>query len=256
MAEVELDRLGSTAVIRLNRPERRNATTTELWNWFERRIDEIDADSSIRAVILTGSGEAFCAGADTGASFPKNTAEGLARVSRVHRIIPRLYNLNKPVIAAVRGAAVGSGFAMALAADFILVSETVRFSYAFTRLGLVADAGALFFLQQRLGVQRAKELAYTGRFINADEALSLGIAYRKLADAQLMPEAEAFAAELAKGPTFAIGITKRLLQKNWTSLEDFLPQELLTVPLMSTTQDSAEGIAAIREKRPPQFKGC
>jgi 2-(1,2-epoxy-1,2-dihydrophenyl)acetyl-CoA isomerase len=255
MAEVELSKRGAVATLLLNRPERKNATTLELWDWFERRVGEVEADAEIRALIVTGAGQAFCAGADTGGSFPKTRAESLARVVKAQRIVARLHGLNRPVIAAVRGPAVGSGFAIALSADFIFTSETARFSYAFTRLGLVADAGALFFLKQRLGEQRAKELAYTSRMVDAAEALQLGISFRNLPDAELDAAVNAFGAELAEAPTFAIGVTKRLLQKNWTSLEDFLPEELLTVPLMSTTDDAAEGIAAMREKRKPRFKG-
>jgi 2-(1,2-epoxy-1,2-dihydrophenyl)acetyl-CoA isomerase len=255
MAEVELTVEDGVATVMLNRPHRKNATTPELWRQLGEHVGQVAVDTSIRAVVLTGAGEAFCAGADLGESFPANQVEARARVARCHQIIGGLYNMEKPVIAAIRGPAVGSGFSMALCCDFIITSDTARFSYAFSRLGLVGDAGALFLLQRTVGVRAAKELAYTSRFVGAEEALRLGISFRNVPDDELGPTVDKLATELAAAPTYALGITKRLLQRNWGVLEDFLPEELLTVPLMSTTADAAEGIAAMREKRPPRFEG-
>ncbi len=256
MAEVELVKHGAVATIRLNRPERKNATTPELWRLLAEYTAEVREDGAVRAVILTGAGTAFCAGADTGASFPKTQAEARARMARAHGVVLSLYNMEKPVIAAVRGPAVGSGFSLALACDFLVASETARFSYAFSRIGLVGDCGALFLLAQRLDQQAAKYLAYTSKIIDAAEAKEMGVSFRTVADAELNATAEALAAELGAGPTYAIGVTKRLMQKNWATLEDFLPNETLAIPLMNATQDAAEGIQAIREKRPPRFIGA
>ncbi len=256
MAEVELTKNGAVATIRLNRPERKNATTPELWRLLGDYTAEVREDSNVRAVILTGAGTAFCAGADTGASFPKTPAEARTRMSRAHSVVTNLYNMEKPVIAAVRGPAVGSGFSLALACDFLLASETARFSYAFSRIGLVGDCGALFLLVQRLGLQMAKHLAYTSRIIDSAEAREIGVTFRTLPDNELDGAANDMATELAAGPTMAIGVSKRLMQKNWATLEDFLPNESLAIPLMNTTHDAAEGIQAIREKRLPRFTGA
>jgi 2-(1,2-epoxy-1,2-dihydrophenyl)acetyl-CoA isomerase len=250
MAEAELLKEGAVATILLNRPERKNATTPELWRLLGEHLAELEYDSTIRAVILTGAGDAFCAGADVGVNFPKTPAETRERLGRAQTVIARLHSLPKPVIASVRGPAVGSGFSLALACDFVLASETARFSYAFTRLGLVADAGLLYLLSQRVGMVRSKELIYTGRFISGTEAEQLGICNHMVADTRLEEDAQKWASELAAGPTLAIAASKRLLHQAWTSLEDYLPQEQLAVPLM------AEGIAAIREKRPPKFIGA
>jgi 2-(1,2-epoxy-1,2-dihydrophenyl)acetyl-CoA isomerase len=255
MPEVELERDGTVATLRLNRPERRNATTPELWRLLGALAAEVENDPAVRAVILTGAGEAVCSGADVGAGFPKTRAEARSRMALAQQATARLYNLQKPVVAAVRGPAVGSGVALALCADFTLASETARFAYAYTRIGVLGDAGALYFLAQRVGMVRAKDLAYTGRFVDSAEALALGLCERRVADTELAGEAASLAARLAEGPPLAIGATKRLLQQAWPNLEAFLAQESLAVPLLAGSGDAAEGIAALREKRPPRFRG-
>jgi 2-(1,2-epoxy-1,2-dihydrophenyl)acetyl-CoA isomerase len=254
---VDLTIESGVAKVVLNRPEKLNALTVEMRELLVQHFTQLRYDDAVRAIIVTGAGRGFCAGADVermGAHDLRADRERFQRGS--HAYIPALHAIEKPVIAAVRGPAVGIGWSIALACDLIIASKTARFSQIFRNIGLAPDGGAVWFLTRRIGMPRAKELVFTGRFVEAEEALSLGLVSEVIEDAALMPRAEALAAELAAGPTFALGLAKMLFHAAaGPSLEDFLKIESLVQPQLHHSADNAEGRAAFRDKRKPKFIG-
>lgn len=245
------------ATITLNRPDAMNATNDQLYQELNGLLKEVAGDDGIGCLVLTGAGRAFCAGADVKAMSPD--ASPLARRKR-HRGILRnvllpLYNLEKPVIAAVNGPAVGAGFNMALAADMVIASETAVFSQIFTRLALVPDLGGMYLLTRVVGLNKAKELCFTARKITAAEGLSLGFVNRVVTSEALLPEAHALARQIAAGPATSLAMIKTLLNKSSTStLEDMLEFESFAQTIAYITPEHREGVAAFREKREPRFR--
>jgi 2-(1,2-epoxy-1,2-dihydrophenyl)acetyl-CoA isomerase len=245
--------------ITLNRPEALNATNDEFYRHLGRLIREIADNAEVGCVVITGAGRGFCAGADVKAMNPEMNL--LARRKR-HRwiladILRPLVNLEKPVIAAVNGPAVGAGFNLALAADIIIASEKAVFSQIFTRLGLVPDLGGLYLLTRVVGLNKAKELCFTAKKIDAAEALALGFVNRVVPAEELMPAATGLAREIAAGPATALAMIKTLLNKSSnSSLEQMLEYESYAQTLAYTTPEHREGVAAFREKRTPDFRGA
>jgi 2-(1,2-epoxy-1,2-dihydrophenyl)acetyl-CoA isomerase len=156
----------------------------------------------------------------------------------------------------VRGPAVGIGWSVALACDLVVAAKSARFSQIFQRIGLAPDGGAIWFLTRRIGMAKAKELVFSARFVEAEEALALGLVNFVVEDDELEAKAAALAADLAAGPTFALGLAKKLFDAAVSpSLDQYLEIESLVQPQLHHTQDNAEGMAAFREKRPPKFVG-
>jgi 2-(1,2-epoxy-1,2-dihydrophenyl)acetyl-CoA isomerase len=181
---------------------------------------------------------------------------GRARSQRRHRTILALYNLEKPVIAAVRGAVYGIGNALALACDLVVASDTAKFSMAFKKVGVVPDGGAIFFLTQNLGVARAKELVYTARVVPAAEALALGLVARVVDDDKLETETRALATELAESATYALALAKKMFHSMYVpTLEQLMELETLASGAARLTHDHKEGVEAFKAKRPPKFVG-
>jgi len=254
--EVRLDREGAVATLTLDRPDKLNAMADPMWDALHGHLETIAADEGIRAVILTGAGRAFCSGGDVTGMAQSDIVSGRARSQRRHRTVLALYNLEKPVIAAVRGAVYGIGNALALACDLIVASETAKFSMAFKKVGLVPDGGAIFFLTQNLGIARAKDLVYTARAVPAAEALGLGLVARVVADDRLETEARALAAEMAESATYALALAKKMFHSMYVpTLEQLMELETLASGAVRLTHDHKEGVDAFKEKRPPKFLG-
>jgi 2-(1,2-epoxy-1,2-dihydrophenyl)acetyl-CoA isomerase len=205
---VRFEKDGAIATLTLDRPDRLNAMADSMWDALYEHLVTIAADDGIRAVILTGAGRAFCSGGDVTGMAKSDVVSGRARSQRRHRTVLALYNLEKPVIGAVRGAVYGIGNALALACDLVVASDSAKFSMAFKKVGLVPDGGAIFFLTQYLGIARAKDLVYTARVVPATEALELGLVVRVVPDGKLESEARALAAELAESATYALALAK------------------------------------------------
>lgn len=254
--DVRFEQHDGIATLTLDRPDRLNAMADPMWDALHGHIEAIAADDGIRAVILRGEGRAFCSGGDVSNMAKSDIVSGRARSQKRHRTIIALYNLDKPVIAATRGAVYGIGNALALACDLIVASDTTKFSMAFKKVGVVPDGGTIFFLVQRLGLAQAKELVYTARPVDAREALSLGLASRVVPDAELEAAALALAGELAQSATYALALAKKMFQAMAVpTLEQLCEMETLASGVARLTQDHKEGVAAFKEKRPPRFLG-
>lgn len=247
------------ATVTLNRPDAMNATTDRLYGEMQHVIPRIAADTGVSVVILTGAGRGFCAGADLKAS--KDSLTPLQRRAR-HRwilkdILEPLYKLEKPVIAAVNGAAAGAGANIALSCDMIVASEKASFIQAFAKVGLMPDLGGLFFLARVVGINKAKELCFTARKVDANEALALGIANKVVPHDDLMAEARAVARQIAAGSPTAMAMTKRLLNMSQSAtIEQMLEYETYSQTIAYLTPEYREGVLAFREKRAPDFAGA
>jgi 2-(1,2-epoxy-1,2-dihydrophenyl)acetyl-CoA isomerase len=253
---VRLEKDGSIAVLTLDRPDRLNAMNDPMWEALYEHLGKVATDDEIRAVILTGAGRAFCSGGDVTAMQKSDLVSGRTRSRLRHRAVLALYNLEKPVIAAVRGPVYGIGNALALACDLVVASDTAKFSMAFKKVGVVPDGGVVFFLTQHLGITQAKDLVYTARVLPAEEAMKLGLVVRVVPDHELEAQARALAQELAESATYALALAKKMFHGMYVpSLEQLLEMETLASGLVRLTHDHKEGVDAFKEKRPPKFLG-
>jgi len=250
--------------ITLDRPEAKNALTIEMRDQIVDAVRTGRADPNVRALLITGTGDAFCAGMDLSASTvaqaggegfaTRSTSEAL-RVG-VQSFVRELWELDKPTIAAVNGVAVGPGAHLALACDFVLVHDATRFMWSFARWGLVVDAGGAYLLPRLVGLPRAKAMVMLGEGCKGNEAVELGLAYKCVDAEALDAEATALAVKLAAGPTRALGLSKQLLNASFeTDLAHSLDLEGAYQSLATTSSDLVEGMAAFKERRDPEFTG-
>lgn len=247
---------GPVAIVTLDRPETKNAITQEMRGQLYGAFEQIALDADIRAVILTGAGGDFCSGMDVTGMGRGGVSGSIDRMHTLNRIAKAIHGLKKPTIAAVPGICVGVGWSYALACDIVLAAEKAKFAAIFRNIALAPDGGMVWHLRQLLGVQKAKELIYSGRIIRVDEALEMGLIYEKVADDALMDRAMELAASFASGPTIAMGLAKRQFELSWnSSFEQYLEMEATIQPVASRTEDHEEGLRAFREKRKPVFKG-
>jgi 2-(1,2-epoxy-1,2-dihydrophenyl)acetyl-CoA isomerase len=256
MGKIDVERRGAVALVMLRNPARRNALTLEMREALLEVFRGFVGDDDVRAVVVAGEGDAFCAGADVGAMGGRDLAGARVRMKTMHAMIRAVHGLDKPVVAAVRGPAVGIGFSLAMACDLVIASPDANFAQVFKRVGLAPDGGAIWFLARQLGFAQAKELVFSARPLPADEAHALGLVQRIVPADRLLDEALAQAADHAEGPTLALAMAKQMFAASVApSLEQFLEMELLVGPQLSQTGDHAEGTAAFKEKRKPVFKG-
>lgn len=253
---IQITKQNGIATVLLNRPDKLNALSAEMYHELAEQFDALGRDDDVRAVVLTGAGRAFCAGGDVGSMGSYDVVAGRKRSLGHHRTILALHNLEKPVIAAIRGPAAGIGASLTLACDLIIASETAYLLMAFKNVGIPPDGGAVYFLTQYVGIARAKELVYTARKLPAQEAHDMGIVMKVVPDGQLEAEAHALAQDIAGSATYALTLAKKLFQSMYTpTLEQLLEMECLAVCGARLTHDHKEGIAAFKEKRKPKFEG-
>jgi 2-(1,2-epoxy-1,2-dihydrophenyl)acetyl-CoA isomerase len=250
----------SVAWITLNRPEQRNAVTAEMRDELIGVFTEARTNADIRAVVLTGSGKGFCTGADlSGPRGQGPSGPGAGRElmkSSSQRLMRAVWDLEKPVVAAVNGVAAGLGSHLAFASDFVIAAAEARFIEVFVRRGIAVDAAGAFLLPRLVGLQKAKEMVFFGDDLSADEAQRIGLVTKVVPADQLETTARDWAERLAKGPTFAIGMSKRLLNRSLeSSLETALEEEAMAQMLVTQSEDTREGMTAFMERRQPQFKG-
>ena len=256
IGEIRVERDGAVAIVTLDQPARMNAFTMAMREQLWQAFDQLAEDNETRAIILTGAGGHFCTGADTGDMGSQSSAAFLRRMRWLHRMIRAIAAIRKPVIAAVDGNCIGAGWSLALACDILIASSRARFALSFGRIGYVPDAGAIWQLSRLVGVMRAKEIVYSGRMLGAEEAQRLGLLLDLAEPDALMTTAMERARSLAAGPSIALGMAKRQFDAaHALSLDQFLELEFTMQPLMATTRDHQEGIAAMREKRAPHFSG-
>ena len=244
------------ATVLLDRADKLNALSGEMYYDLADAFLTLANDDEARCVVVTGAGRAFCAGGDVGSMGDFDVVSGRKRSQGHHQMIKALHNLEKPVIASVRGPAAGIGASIALACDLIIASETAYLLMAFKNVGIPPDGGAIFLLTQHLGIARAKELVYTARKLPAAEAKEMGLVVKVVPDGELEAATQALAAEIASSATYALRLAKKMFQSMYTpTLETLLELENTAVCGARLTHDHKEGIAAFKEKRKAKFEG-
>jgi 2-(1,2-epoxy-1,2-dihydrophenyl)acetyl-CoA isomerase len=258
MSLVEFEQTADLGHIILNRPEAGNSVNAGLIDDLGKAVDAA-CDAPVRAILIRARGANFSLGGDVrhlAAVGDAVAAELHDMATRFHIAQLRLCQLPVPIISAVRGNAIGGGFGLALSADFLICSETARFSTGYSRLGLSADAGISYFLTRGVGARRAAALLIDARFVPADEAIAIGIADRQVPDAELDAAAESWAAELAAGPTSAFAAIKRLTDEARTSsLAEQLDRETEAITALAGRKDVITAIGAIAARAKPVFEG-
>ncbi len=247
----------AVALLTLNRPDKLNSFTRELHGALRSALDEVERDTTIRALIITGAGRGFCAGQDLSDLNMGNTQD-LRDVIHMHYnpLILRLQTLRVPTMAAVNGVAAGAGASLAMACDITIAAKSASFVQAFSKIGLVPDSGSTWLLPERIGLPRALALAMTGDKLSAELAAQWGAVWQCVDDAQLMPTAHALAAKLAALPTRALTATRTLMRNAATStLAQQLEAECDAQAELGMSHDCLEGVAAFLEKRPAKFTG-
>ena len=248
---------GSTAVIQLHRPEKKNSLNSNLRQEMQELLEEMARDATTRVVILTGGEEIFCAGADIAEIQEATSAELVYRHAREFQLLfDRIEGLPQPVIAAVSGYALGGGCELALACDFRIASSTARFGLPEIKIGAFPGGGGTQRLPRLIGSAKAKEIIFTGDPIGAEEALSLGLVTKVVPKERLLEEANTFAWRLASLPRLAMEASKMLINKSReTDLQSGLELEARCLGTLALTHDLKEGTLAFLEKRRPNFTG-
>ena len=257
MADIEVTRSESIATVTINRPQRKNAVTGDMWAQLAETFRSLSAETEVRCVVITGAGGEFCSGADLAArSASGKPMHQLAAMRHVNDAALSLHRMPQPTIAKVRGVAVGAGCNMALGCDLVVASETARFSEIFAKRGLSLDFGGSWILPRRVGLHHAKELALFGDIISAADARELGLVNRVLPDGELDAFVEGWAKRLAAGPPIALALTKRMLNNAMNvTMEEALDDEGAAQTVNFATKDTLEAMEAFMQKREPKFKG-
>jgi 2-(1,2-epoxy-1,2-dihydrophenyl)acetyl-CoA isomerase len=248
-------REAGVATLTLNRPDALNALNSQLRRELLAALNDARKDDEVRAVILTGAGRGFCAGADLRGGSAEREFRRVIR-GEYNPLVEALRNLPKPVVASVNGVAAGAGVSLALAADLVVAAEDARFVPAFNRIGLVPDSGLTRTLVRAVGRHRAFEILMGERQLSASDAQDLGLVAAVVPADRLAEVSAEVARRLAQGPTRGIALTKRLVNTaEDATLTDALAAEAALQELAGRTEDHAEGVAAFGEKRDPQFRG-
>lgn len=246
------------ATITLNRPQVRNAFNDDMAKELRKALKTAERDEEVRCLVITGAGKGFCAGQDLSSfqSRPKDASIREHLLKTFNPIVTKIASMEKPIIAAVNGAAAGAGWGLALSCDFRYAAESAKFRLAFIGISLAPDSGTSFFLPRLIGLGRALELAYTNDLVDAPTALSLGLVNKVVPDDELMAVTMELAKRLAQSPTKGIGLTKRAMNFALNStLPEALDYEAYLQEVAGRTADHREGVAAFLEKRKPNFTG-
>ena len=251
------EKIDAVGKITLNRPEKYNSFVREMALSFQNTLANCESDDSIRCILITGAGKAFCAGQDLKEAIDPQGPE-IEQIVREHYnpIIKRIREIEKPVIAAVNGVAAGAGANLALACDIVTATQSAKFIQAFSKIGLIPDSGGTYFLPRLIGLPKATAFMMTGEPVSSEKAEALGMIYAVYEDAEFESKTLELARSIAAMPTKGLGYTKRLLNQSFNnSLEDQLDLEAATQSLSAHADDHKEGIQAFLEKRTPKFTG-
>ena len=247
---VELVRGDGVLTIRLNRPEKKNALTRDMYDAMAAAFEQVDADPTLRVALLTGTGDIFTSGNDIG-DFQARAAS--SRESSASRFLPAISTMQKPLLAAVNGPAIGVGTTMLMHCDLIIAATSARFVMPFTSLGLVPEAGSTLLFPRLLGMQRAAALLLLGESLDAQTALQWGFVNRVVDAGRLMETAHEMALRLAALPPQAVRLTKRLIRHGEDGLAERMKEELALFRERLGSPEAAEAFKAFMEKRKPDF---
>lgn len=253
---IDLDQSDGVLTASLNRPKANAFDGAMIEEWLS-VLKTAEQDASVRCLVLTGTGRFFSAGQDVTAF----NQEGVSFREHLHRtynrIITKMRGLEKPIVGAINGPAVGAGLGVALATDLRVAAESASFIYGFVGIGLSADSGTSLAMPLLIGLSRSVEMAFTNRPVTAHEALDWGLVNQVVPDDQLMDTVGELSAKLAKGPTTAYGLSKRAIYRSsLAGLKQTLEYEAELQEIAGRTEDHIEGVEAFLEKREPKFKGC
>ena len=257
MADLRVEIADRVATVTLDRPEALNALTVSLKEELLRTCVDLAGDPTVRAIVLTGAGRAFCAGQDLRERLQPDAAPlDVELRERYNPLILAMRRLEKPIVGAMNGIAAGAGASLAFACDVRVAADGASFLLAFGRLGLVPDSGATWLLPRLVGAAKAAELILAGTALSAGDAERLGLVAKVVPAESVVEEAQGVARRLADLAPQALALTKRALEAAWTSsLEEQLELEAELQGIAGATGDHAEGLAAFLEKRPPRFTG-
>jgi 2-(1,2-epoxy-1,2-dihydrophenyl)acetyl-CoA isomerase len=255
METVGVDRRDGIVTVTMNRPERKNAANVTMWEELLAAFREIASNPEDRVMVLTGAGGEFCSGADLSGGAQRDE-HGLARMRKINSVCMALARMPQPTIAKVRGVAVGAGCNMALICDLVVASDNARFSQIFSKRGLSLDFGGSWVLPRRVGLHRAKELAFFADILSASESSDMGLVNRVVNDEALDAFVDDWATRLAAGPPIALAQTKALLNNAVDmTLDEALEAEAAAQTINFQTKDVVEAFIAFNEKREPRFTG-
>jgi len=254
---IQFELIEGVGKITLNRPDKYHSFVRKMALQLQSALDKCSEDKSVRSILITATGKAFCAGQDLGEATDPN-GPNLTQMVQEHYnpIIRKIRNIEKPVVAAVNGVAAGAGASIALCCDIVVATESATFIQAFSKIGLIPDSGGTFFLPRLVGMQKAAALMMTAEPISAKDAEAMGMIYKVFSDESFKEESWKLASKLATMPTTGLGLTKRLLNASYSNnLEQQLDMEDKCQTIAGNTADFKEGIEAFFEKRKPNFKG-
>ena len=249
---------GNVAWITFNRPETLNSYTQDFVLEINGAIAAAESDDNVRCVVITGEGRGFTSGGNLSelAEMNRDRLRAIYDVDSTADMVRNIYNVKKPVIAAINGPAFGAGIATAMACDILIASDAASFGFSFTGLGFCPDSGSTWFLTQRVGYNKACEILFSAKTLKADELMSLGLVNSVVPADQLMAVAAKTAAKIAAGPAVALMLQKRVLRNAVSAtFEQNRDYEAISQIFASQTDDCAEGLAAALGKRRPEFKG-
>ena len=259
---VRIDRDGGVLRLTLDKPAKRNALDDDMVATLIHEVDQANQDEAVRVILLTSSGDHFCAGFDIvarnseGGARPRVGSIQRRLPSQAHRLVPLLATVQTPVVVSARGWVAGIGLHLLLAADVAVVTEDARLWEPFAERGFTPDSGATWLLPRRIGDVRAREMLLLGRAVDGAEAAEWGMVHRAVPAAELDAATADVVDRLASGPTVSLGLAKWLLHAGATaSLDQQLRDEAFAMELSSRSEDFREGLAAFKEKRPPRFTG-
>ncbi|RMG79771.1 MAG: 2-(1,2-epoxy-1,2-dihydrophenyl)acetyl-CoA isomerase [Bacteroidetes bacterium] len=257
MSYIDIKIQNNYAVLTLNRTDKFNAFIRPMSLELQEKLDECAQNKEVRAVLLTATGKAFCAGQDLGEAIDPNGPD-IEKIVNEHYnpIVRRLRSIEKPVVCGVNGVAAGAGASLALACDIVIAKKSAVFIQAFSKIGLIPDSGATYTLPRLVGMQKAMALMMLADNITAEEAEQMNMIYKAVNDEHFEEEIHKITEKLANLPTVGLGLTKRLLNASWNnSLEEQLQMEAKLQAQAAQTHDFKEGVQAFLEKRKPEFKG-